>query len=97
MSNAHGLSAQVEYWNRVGPTKPLAHPVNIAQLSRWAPPPSRILDYGCGYGRALGFLQSKGYRNLIGVDPAAAMICTWLPRWRTAPRAVPVKIGRAHV
>jgi len=74
MSNAHGLSAQVEYWNRVGPTKPLAHPVNILQLTRWAPPPSRILDYGCGYGRALGILTANGYSDLLGVDPAPGMI-----------------------
>ena len=74
MSNPHGLSMQVDYWNRVGPTKPFAHPLNIAQLNRWAPPPSRILDYGCGYGRALGILKANGYRDLVGVDPAAAMI-----------------------
>ena len=29
---------------------------------------------GCGYGRALGILNANGYRDLIGVDPAAAMI-----------------------
>src|SRR5262249_48913188 len=65
---------QQDYWNRIGPTKTFAHPVNVEKLSRWVEPGSRILDYGCGYGRALGFLQSNGYRNLIGIDPAVAMI-----------------------
>jgi SAM-dependent methyltransferase len=65
---------QLEYWNTVGPTKSFTHPVNLKELSRWIGPGNRILDYGCGYGRALGILQSNGYGNLHGVDPAPAMI-----------------------
>jgi SAM-dependent methyltransferase len=68
------IDSQLDYWNRVGPTKTFAHPLNLEKLSLWVPPDSRILDYGCGYGRALGFLQSKGYWNLVGMDPAPAMI-----------------------
>src|SRR5215831_6424892 len=74
MSDAQRLDLQIDYWNRVGPTKPFAHPVNIEQLGRWVSPTSRILDYGCGYGRALGILHVNGYTNLIGFDPAPAMI-----------------------
>jgi len=74
MSDAQRLDLQIDYWNQVGPTKPFAHPVNIEQLARWVSPTSRILDYGCGYGRALGFLHANGYTNLIGFDPAPAMI-----------------------
>jgi SAM-dependent methyltransferase len=68
------LDSQLDYWNRIGPTKTFAHPLNIEKLSLWVQLDSRILDYGCGYGRALGILQSKGYRNLVGMDPAPAMI-----------------------
>jgi SAM-dependent methyltransferase len=74
MSDAPRLDLQIDYWNRIGPTKPFAHPVNIDELSRWVSPQSRILDYGCGYGRALGLLRSHGFGNLIGFDPAPAMI-----------------------
>jgi SAM-dependent methyltransferase len=74
MHHVRAPDIQLEYWNTVGPTKSFAHPVNLKQLSRWIGPTSRILDYGCGYGRALGILQSKGYANLVGVDPAPAMI-----------------------
>ena len=68
------LNLQLDYWNRVGPTKPFAHPVNLTLFRRWVPPTSRVLDYGCGYGRALGILHRNGYNNLRGVDPASTMI-----------------------
>jgi SAM-dependent methyltransferase len=68
------LDRQLEYWNRMGPGKTFEHPVNIERLSQYLSPSHRILDFGCGYGRALGFLFDRGYRNLIGVDPAPAMI-----------------------
>jgi SAM-dependent methyltransferase len=70
------LDMQIDYWNVIGPTKPFAHPINLEQFSNWVGPSSRILDFGCGYGRALGILQSDGYTNLIGVDPAPAMIAS---------------------
>jgi SAM-dependent methyltransferase len=65
---------QIDYWNRIGPTKSFAHPINVEQFKRWIPQTSRVLDYGCGYGRALGVLLSNGYENLVGVDPASMMI-----------------------
>jgi SAM-dependent methyltransferase len=68
------LDKQIEYWNRMGPAKTFGHPVNFARLSQWLTPDSRILDFGCGYGRALGLLWERGYHNLIGFDPAAAMV-----------------------
>lgn len=68
------LDFQTDYWNQTGPSKSFAHPVNVDQLRRWISPIHRILDYGCGYGRALGVLHSAGFTNLIGVDPARAMI-----------------------
>jgi SAM-dependent methyltransferase len=37
-------------------------------------PDSRILDFGCGYGRCLGELFDACYRNLIGFDFSPAMI-----------------------
>jgi SAM-dependent methyltransferase len=68
------LDHQLDYWNRMGPGKSFGHPVNFERLSRWLTPDARILDLGCGYGRALGLLFERGYHNLIGFDPAAAMI-----------------------
>jgi len=65
---------QLEYWNAAGPTKTFAHPVNVTQLGQLLTPSSRILDYGCGYGRVLGVLHENKFLNLIGVDPAVEMI-----------------------
>ncbi len=68
------LDRQFEYWNTEGPRKPFGHPLNLQRLSQWLSSDSRILDFGCGYGRSLGELFTSGYRNLIGFDFSPAMI-----------------------
>jgi SAM-dependent methyltransferase len=68
------LDSPVDYWNRIGPGKRFAHPVNVDRLKDLLPPASLILDLGCGYGRALEILMSHGYRNLLGFDSAPAMV-----------------------
>ncbi len=47
------LDHQVDYWNRVGPTKPFSHPLDLERFGALVPPDRRILDVGCGYGRSL--------------------------------------------
>jgi SAM-dependent methyltransferase len=66
--------SQSDYWNRLGPTKPFSHPVNLSRLAELVDLDRRILDFGCGYGRVMGLLHDHGYRNLVGVDPAPRMI-----------------------
>ena len=68
------LDNQIHYWNRIGPSKPFAHPVNVERLAGLLHADSSILDFGCGYGRVLGSLRNHGYTNLIGVDPAPSMV-----------------------
>jgi SAM-dependent methyltransferase len=68
------LDNQVDYWNRVGPTKAFLHPVDLDRLRDLLTPTASIVDYGCGYGRVLRILSDHGYRNLAGFDPAPAMI-----------------------
>jgi SAM-dependent methyltransferase len=70
----HDLDLQLGYWNRVGPTKPFRHPVDVARLKELLSPGARVLDFGCAYGRVLGLLEAEGFSNLIGFDPAPAMV-----------------------
>ena len=77
------LDRQIDYWNRLGPTKPFSHPVNFERLAQWLAPDSRILDFGCGYGRVLSLLNRRGYKNLLGVDPAPQMVAAAHQRFPT--------------
>ena len=70
------LDRQLEYWDKEGPQKTFGHPINFDRLNQWLNAGSRILDFGCGYGRSLGALFEAGYRNLIGFDFSPAMIAT---------------------
>jgi SAM-dependent methyltransferase len=68
------LDRQLEYWNAEGSRKPFAHPLNLQRVGRLLAADSRILDFGCGYGRSLGELLNAGYCNLVGFDFSPAMI-----------------------
>lgn len=65
--------AQILYWNREGAAKTFTHPVNLDWLRKHLEPKTRILDFGCGYGRITALLSEQGYQ-VVGVDAAAAMI-----------------------
>jgi SAM-dependent methyltransferase len=68
------LDSQLDYWDTEGTRKAFAHPLSLQRISKWLSHDSRILDFGCGYGRCLGELFNAGYRNLIGFDFSPAMI-----------------------
>ncbi len=65
---------QFSYWDRVAHEKRFSHPLRTDWLSPYLKPRSRILDYGCGYGRTLAELSRAGYENIIGVDFSAGML-----------------------
>lgn len=65
---------QRSYWDGVAQQKRFSHPLNLMWLGRYLGPRSRILDYGCGYGRTLGELTQAGYQNVVGVDFSKAML-----------------------
>jgi len=69
-----GAFSQISYWNRVAHEKRFSHPLRLDWLARYLDTNSRILDYGCGYGRTLADLSQAGFRNLIGVDFSEAML-----------------------
>jgi len=90
------LDHQFAYWNSAGTQKTFGHPLNLQRVGRWLSPDSRILDFGCGYGRCLGELFNSGYRNLIGFDFSPAMVATARTRFpeitfqETQPSIIPL-------
>jgi SAM-dependent methyltransferase len=61
------------YWDATAAAYTFAHPLNLD----WLEPlqkEAHILDYGCGYGRAVAELGDAGWRNTVGVDFSAEMI-----------------------
>jgi SAM-dependent methyltransferase len=68
------VQAQRRYWDQVAAEKTFTHPINQAWLDAFVPRTARILDYGCGYGRAMAELTSLGYTNLVGMDYSPAMV-----------------------
>jgi SAM-dependent methyltransferase len=65
---------QRSFWDAVAPTREFSHPLDLERLRGRVPPPARILDYGCGYGRICAQLQAAGYAGVRGVDPSPRMI-----------------------
>ena len=68
------LDSQLGYWNTEGTRKAFAHPLNLRRVRQWLTPESRIMEFGCGYGRSLGELFNADYCDLIGLDFSPAMI-----------------------
>jgi SAM-dependent methyltransferase len=67
-------NSSAEYWDRVAHEKRFSHPLQLDWLASYCNPDSRILDFGCGYGRTLGELATANYRNLVGSDFSEAML-----------------------
>ncbi|PKO13445.1 MAG: SAM-dependent methyltransferase [Chloroflexi bacterium HGW-Chloroflexi-10] len=68
------INNQINYWNKVAWEKKFTHPINLPLLQTHLPLSSKILDYGCGYGRVCQKLADEGYTNIVGIDSSAEMI-----------------------
>lgn len=67
------LERQQRYWETTGATKTFSHPIHaewLAETSR----ASRVLDYGCGYGRTMTELHDLGFAQVTGADISSALI-----------------------
>ncbi|MEI8364868.1 MAG: class I SAM-dependent methyltransferase [Parachlamydiaceae bacterium] len=63
-----------DYWNDIGSKKEFEDPLYLDKLSGHLNFQSKIIEYGCGYGRLMQILKSNGYHDLIGFDFAENMI-----------------------
>jgi SAM-dependent methyltransferase len=68
------INNQNQYWDSVAWKKTFTHPLNIEVFRDHVTSESRILDYGCGYGRTVNDLLSYGYTNVVGIDSSLLMI-----------------------
>lgn len=64
---------QRRYWDTTGTTKTFTHPLEPAWLDG-VDRDTRVLDYGCGYGRLAGELAALGFTGVEGVDIAPALV-----------------------
>ncbi|MGW7205571.1 class I SAM-dependent methyltransferase [Streptomyces sp. NPDC054837] len=67
------LDSQVPYWDAAAATKTFTHPLHLPWLDVLGRQ-AAILDYGCGYGRAMAELERHGFDNLTGVDTSPGML-----------------------
>jgi len=70
----NNLDQQAEYWDRVALEKTFTHPLDTALVGSFLSAGSRILDYGCGYGRLAAQLRDAGYASVTGLDVSPRMI-----------------------
>lgn len=67
------MDNQLTYWSTTGVTKTFTHPVDFTWL-RGLDRAARIVDYGCGYGRAARLAQEHGFTHIEGVDTSPGLI-----------------------
>ncbi|MBN1113826.1 MAG: class I SAM-dependent methyltransferase [Oligoflexia bacterium] len=65
---------QKDYWDSVAYIKNFNFPFDHDVFGRYVNKNSKILDYGCGYGRILDEICQHGYGNLYGCDISGEMI-----------------------
>ena len=74
VNSMNELDNQKSYWDSVATKKTFTHPIQLDVFRELVPLESKILDYGCGYGRTCEELRGGGYKDILGVDISSEMI-----------------------
>ena len=65
---------QSEQWDSISNTVNFNLEIETEKFGFLVPKNSKILDFGCGYGRNTDALYSLGYTNIQGIDSSKKMI-----------------------
>ena len=68
------IDNQKEYWDEVAEIKTFTHPIDLELINNFLNNQSRIVDFGCGYGRIVKQLTDLGFENLCGFDTSKELI-----------------------
>lgn len=68
------INNQNAYWDEVAESKTFTHPIDISILEKHITRQSKILDFGCGYGRIVKELMDLGFEDVVGFDTSKELI-----------------------
>ena len=68
------IDNQKEYWDKVAEIKTFTHPIDLELINNFFDNQSRIVDFGCGYGRIVKQLTDLGFENVYGFDTSKELI-----------------------
>ena len=68
------IDNQKEYWNEVAEIKTFTHPIDLEIMNTFLNKQSKIIDFGCGYGRIVKQLTEFGFENVSGFDTSKELI-----------------------
>ncbi len=68
------IDNQKEYWDEVAKIKTFTHPIDLELINDFLNKQSRIVDFGCGYGRIVKKLTDLGFENVCGFDTSKELI-----------------------
>jgi ubiquinone/menaquinone biosynthesis C-methylase UbiE len=67
-------NSQSKVWDTVASTIDFQAPVDFKAIQKYLKHNSRILDFGCGYGRISKLLIKNGYNNVVGYETSQEMV-----------------------
>jgi len=70
---ARRLAENLEVWEDLADAFASTFPLKCLELSRWLKPADRVLDYGCGNGRAIRWFVEHGFSRVVGCDASVRM------------------------
>ncbi len=63
-----------DQWNKIAEEVNFNLEVDIDRFRKNIPYDSKVLDFGCGYGRVSNLLLDSAYKHIVGIDSSVNMI-----------------------